>query len=365
MMLSNVNILKVMKMIFLGDIAIPHKLNMVYDLPLKYFEDKLVIANLEGAIYQGDNKEVIHKPILFNSVQTLSIFDTFNIKIASIANNHFHDLKGLQDSTNYLLKSNGIQVVGAGKNLNEAKKYIKLEYLGEEIIILSFGWNVIGCQYASHNTSGVNPLTWGNVIGSITQTRESFPNSRIVCLCHWNYELELYPQPLHREMAKAAIEAGADIIVGHHPHCIQGIEIYQEKPIVYSLGNWLIPHKTFLGGKLSYPSKLTEIQLALQWNPKTNKITCHWYKYSYTNNQHLISHIQSEDFTKSQHAKELTPFYGLSSKAYQEWFVKNRRQKKFLPIFTNTDSQRIYQLKAFWVLLRQRLISLLVMLGVK
>ena len=73
----------------------------------------------------------------------------------------------------------------------------------------------------------------------IENTRKNYPNAKIITLPHWNYELELYPQPMHRELARLMVDAGAEGVFGHHPHCVNGIEYYKDAPIVYSLGNCL------------------------------------------------------------------------------------------------------------------------------
>src|SRR5690606_31988145 len=65
---------------------------------------------------------------------------------------------------------------------------------------------------------------------------------------------EQYPQPLHRKLAKELIDIGADAIIGHHSHIIQGIELYQGKPIIYGLGNFYLPKFTYNGYYLDFPS---------------------------------------------------------------------------------------------------------------
>lgn len=59
----------------------------------------------------------------------------------------------------------------------------------------------------------------------------------VVCI-HWGFEYNRLPMPLDIDLAHKAIDAGADLIIGHHPHCVQPKEIFKEKPIYYSLGNF-------------------------------------------------------------------------------------------------------------------------------
>jgi poly-gamma-glutamate capsule biosynthesis protein CapA/YwtB (metallophosphatase superfamily) len=56
---------------------------------------------------------------------------------------------------------------------------------------------------------------------------------------HWGIEYRLEQNNRQRDLAKLAIDAGADVVIGHHPHWVQGIEVYKDKPILYSLGNFI------------------------------------------------------------------------------------------------------------------------------
>ena len=81
----------------------------------------------------------------------------------------------------------------------------------------------------------------------------NYNEHRIIVLPYWNYELEKYPMPAHGILAQKLIDLGVYAVVGHHPHCVQGIELYAGKPIVYSLGNWFIPQKGYMDKKLQFP----------------------------------------------------------------------------------------------------------------
>jgi len=60
----------------------------------------------------------------------------------------------------------------------------------------------------------------------------------ILCSVHWGIEREFYPTDSQKSMGKELIDMGADLVIGHHPHVIQGIEMYQGKAIIYSLANF-------------------------------------------------------------------------------------------------------------------------------
>ena len=146
---------------------------------------------------------------------------------------------------------------------------------------------------------------------------------------HWNIELERYPQPAHRQLAFSVIENGANAVIGHHPHCVGGFEMYQNCPIAYSLGDWWIPHGVFFDGKLSFPD-YTLPQIAFEWDIDRQPVL-HWFEYE--RETHSISYRQSQFLESDAQPSDHTPFAGLSHKAYKKWFRRHRVKRKGLPIY--------------------------------
>ena len=64
-------------------------------------------------------------------------------------------------------------------------------------------------------------------------------NDYVVVYVHWGVEREEFPKDYQKELGRQYIDAGADLVIGSHPHVLQGIEYYKGKPIVYSLGNFV------------------------------------------------------------------------------------------------------------------------------
>ena len=94
---------------------------------------------------------------------------------------------------------------------------------------------------------------------------------------HWGYELAKYPQPADREWARQAIDVGVDLVIGHHPHVVQGIERYQAGTIAYSLGNFLLPQVGYRGRTLRYKSAAVCEQLML--DVSAQGVAAHWLRY--------------------------------------------------------------------------------------
>jgi poly-gamma-glutamate synthesis protein (capsule biosynthesis protein) len=170
----------------------------------------------------------------------VQILKDMQIDIVTLANNHTLDfgLEGLTDTFD-TLNSSKIRYVGAGKNLSEAKetKYFKIKdktiaVLGASRVIPVPEWN------AGSNKPGLlttyDPAALVNEIKAAKELSDY-----VVVYVHWGIEKNTKPEDYQRGLAKQYIDAGADLVVGSHPHVLQGIEYYNGVPIVYSLGNFM------------------------------------------------------------------------------------------------------------------------------
>jgi poly-gamma-glutamate synthesis protein (capsule biosynthesis protein) len=162
------------------------------------------------------------------------------VNLVSIANNHMFNAgeKGLLDTIKHLEDEN-IKYVGGGKTLKDARTPVIFNVKGTKIAFLGY------TQYCNHNfTSAVGDERAGILPFSLSLITEDIKaakkKSDLVCISlHWGI---IYSQQVHSKAIKYAheiIDAGADVILGHHPHVPQGIEIYKNKPIFYSFGNFI------------------------------------------------------------------------------------------------------------------------------
>ena len=187
-----------------------------------------------------------------------------------------------------------------------------------------------------------------HVLETVQREKEKNPSSALVVLPHWNYEMELYPQPAHRQLAFAVIEAGADAVIGHHTHRVGGLEFHKGKMIGYSIGNWWLPHCVYFDGAVTYQEDAC-LQLALEWLPN-QEVQAHWYKYR--PDDHLLVYRNSEAVSKSVELQRRTPFAGMDHQTYCQWFQKHRIKKKMLPVYADYRQNYINRLKDRYVLLR-------------
>lgn len=351
-------------MILTGDIALPHSISIDYSSIPERLQRKTWFGNLEGSLIdvlkEYVNKE-IREPGVFNSYNAIKeLTSKINFKAFGLANNHIFDRAGIR-TTISLLEKLGVKHVGAGINIEYARKGIEIydEY-GEKYTILAFGWDCISCQYAKSNRQGVNPIDKENILKSIKNIKTN--SGKIICFFHWNYELELYPQPFERTLAKLLIDEGVYAVIGCHAHRPQGVEFYKGRPIVYGLGNFLFPQKVYFNGQLEFPEYASE-ELVFELG-KNNSFSIHQFRYDKIT--HSLKFIKSiQDIKPDMDFEGKAVFSEYDDDEYLHFFKKNRVKKKLLPIFASKESSFSYMYKSNWVKLRNILINIFLNTGLK
>lgn len=347
-------------MIFVGDIAHPFKEPPMWSEMERPWEKQAATVNLEGALV-SDSSPYLLQSVVFNNESVCDGLRAFNAKVLNLSNNHIMDIPAALDSTLKKITEAGFLFTGAGPNLDAAMQPAFISDRGTQWLLLGCGWETIQSCPATSNKPGVNPFDPPRLLNAIKEWRRKKPKAVIVLMPHWNYELELYPQPAHRQFAMAAIDAGVDAVIGHHPHRVGGIELYNGRPIVYSLGNWWMPHGMYFGGRLKFGDE-TLLQLALEWNPGQS-IVCHWFKYSRDN--HKITYKHSEPLVDSVKIQQLTSFACMDHKDYQKWFSTHRVKRKALPIYRDYRHQYRNNLKDWYVKKRHSGLMLLEKSGLR
>lgn len=322
-------------MIFLGDFVFPFSSNKFFFKFNKTFLREEKMLNLESSILDPDKYDKRTSGIaLYSSLDTLEILNILNVKVVGIANNHILDFRVDIGNLKNILLENNIKSSGAGSNLYAAIKPVLCEDKKYKYAIYSFGWNVIGCKNADYNTQGVAPLDEELIAETVKNAKKIFPDRKIVLNFHWNYEFEYYPQPADRRLAFLAIDNGADIIVGHHPHIVGVYEIYKNKPIFYSLGNFFMPKYNFLGFDLEY-NTLADVGLAIKYDDNVDKIVLFWIK----NSQNVITITKEEFLYESKNIENFSSHFQNDLILYKNWFVKHRKKNKLLPVYVTHKNQ--------------------------
>ena len=199
----------------------------------------LSIVNLECPLTDNNTPDIKFGPVLKASTKTIESLKHANFDLVTLANNHImdHGPEGL-NTTLDVCKKNGIQYVGAGSNLTEARIFHVSEIQGKKIAILNFAENEFSNTHG--NSPGANPLYFPNNLKDIQKAKKE--NDFVLIIIHGGNENYQLPSPRLKETFRFMIDAGADAVVGHHIHCFSGYEWYNEKPIIFSVGNFIFDY---------------------------------------------------------------------------------------------------------------------------
>lgn len=351
--------------VFLGDICVHQPFPTAGSMEVGFLKSAdLVLANLEGAI-GATSAEANSKAMgVWNSVDVLPVLKALHVRAVWLANNHLYDLSQPVHHTTQALAAQGIASFGAGANLEAAGRPFTFTQADTTIKAFAFGWDVIGCRLARTDREGVNPLVPEYLLQTIRAFRKNDQRSFVLFIMHWNYELELYPQPAQRQLAHDLIAEGVDAIVGLHPHVAQGAELVGGKPIIYSLGNWLFPPRELGQFHLRFPAIThRELAVTVQNNGRNiEDVRFHWHHYDLESNQ--ISLEATEDW-QGPILKSLTPFAGMPHAEYIQWFRQHRSRRKGLPVYANYRDNLGNAFKDRFVKARHSAINALVALNLK
>ena len=262
-----------------------------------------VFGNLEGPIVKNPPNFSIDSLTFAFSKDTLKglLFGNFNL--LSLANNHTLNMgeNGLEETREFLEEAK-INFVGDPLKCSE-------EFLDEENNLTFLAFN----KTYSYGCSDEE------IIETIKSAKFLNPESFVTVSMHWGNEYNLASSPSQQKLAYKIIDAGADLIIGHHPHVVQEVGIYKNKLIFYSLGNFVFDQ---------YFSKDTQQGLAVglevypsqkvPQNPSTNK-------------------------TETARRKLVFRLFPLESKLSQPFLMPLEDAKKFLEKLSERSDQSLFE----------------------
>lgn len=239
--------------IFTGDIMLSRTVNSRmekyddYSWPFNevadFFNDSdIVVGNLESPFLKNSRSyQVLTGSFSFNA-NPLAVagLKKANFSLLSLANNHTinQGRQGIID-TREVLQENGIKYVGAGLDEEEARRPEIIKVKGYDFAFLAYAYPE-DYSIATNDRAGIADMNIEKMKKDIEllKNKEDRPEL-IIVLMHAGLEYKLEPNWQQQAFAQAAIEAGADLVVGHHPHWPQVFDFYQDKAIFYSLGNFV------------------------------------------------------------------------------------------------------------------------------
>lgn len=215
-------------------------------------EADIMFANNEFTFSSGGEAQKGKSYTFRSDPKNVSILKNLGIDIVSTANNHIYDY-GTEafNDTFKTLNGAGIAYVGAGKNLEDASAAQFYIINGRKIAYVSAAETY--AQYrtpaAGKDKEGILPVeTKKEAVAAVKAAAAK--SDYVIMYAHWGYENVSWYSDEQIDLAKAFIDAGADAVIGSHPHVLQGMEFYKDKLIAYSLGNFWFNTKTMDTGLL-------------------------------------------------------------------------------------------------------------------
>jgi len=242
----------IIRLAFVGDIMLSGRIGELaakegYDYPYRHVAEHLqsvdiAVGNLESPITDRGtpypNKQYTYR----TSPDTVPGMKEAGFDVFNLANNHTIDygMEGLLDTMKYLDEAE-LGHMGAGHDETEAyQPYIhnvngmKVAFLGFTNVIPDTSWK------ANKDKPGLaETYDYSKAVKAIEIARPDV--DFVIVMVHWGIERVDTPEPYMINKAHHYIDAGADLVIGSHPHVLQGLELYKDKWIAYSMGNFIFP----------------------------------------------------------------------------------------------------------------------------
>lgn len=194
----------------------------------------IVMANLEGP-FAADARRVDRQFSYRVKPRLAAALPRAGVNVVTLANNHLVDCDrdGVTETMETLRRA-GVSVVGAGANRIAAHAPVIMDARGQRVGILAYYWNRRCAATSKLPGSAMDPPEALEEDVRALRARAD----RIVVTFHWGIPYDRTPSAEDRAKARFAVDCGADVVVGHHPHVLQPFEIYRGRPIFYSVGNF-------------------------------------------------------------------------------------------------------------------------------
>jgi len=230
-------------LLFAGDFIPPESSKNIFteDL-LKVLRAKdFSIVNMEAPLTNGGKKVIKSGNSFKVSPEGILHIRNGYFNAVSLSNNHIRDF-GCQgvNETIKTCEQNNILTVGAGANLHEASKPLRITIKGKKLSFLNF--SEIEFNFATENKGGANPFDLIDALNQIKSEKEA--NDFVILIYHGGLEYHHLPTPGIVKLFKFLVEAGSDCIISHHTHRYSGLLFHNNKPIIYGLGNFLAKTKS-------------------------------------------------------------------------------------------------------------------------
>lgn len=205
----------------------------------------LAVVNLEAPLTVSLNSIAKTGPALKMQPDTINFLKDVGVNLVTLANNHIFDFgeTGLRDTLE-IIDNSSLSYVGAGMNKEQIEKPFHFYHNDSSLIILNFAENEWSTSHG--DLPGANPLSIVRNYNAIASAKKNADFVAVVV--HGGHEHYPLPSPRMKELYHFFVDAGADIVINHHQHCVSGFEVYKGNPIFYGIGNLLFDHDSNKSG---------------------------------------------------------------------------------------------------------------------
>lgn len=241
---------KIAQFTFVGDIMLGRSIKtkselnnyegIFKDVSYLWKDSQYVSGNVESALLDNpDDFEKSDKEIhLYAETKVAKLLKNEGFTMANLSNNHLGDFgrDGVISTIN-AVKSAGLNYVGAGKNIDDAATYDIQEVNGIKVATLSIS-DIVPKDFSANRTeAGILSTMYPSYNKLVYEASQEA--DLVVVNLHWGIEYGVDESETQEKIGKALIDAGADIIIGSHPHVLQPIQTYKDGIIFYSMGNFV------------------------------------------------------------------------------------------------------------------------------
>lgn len=211
----------------------------------------LSVVNVEMAI--SDRGTPHYKTYVFRAPPSAARrIAAGGVRIANLANNHAMDYGGdaLADTVD-LLEGAGVATIGAGRDIDEAYRYrilttdggVSVAFVGASLIVPSN----FAAGSSTPGVASAHPPDLARVLDTVRAAVAAA--DAVVAIVHWGIERDPCPDDAQRLLARQLLDAGADAVIGHHPHVLQPVVFTGEKLVAFSLGNFIWEPRQHMSGE--------------------------------------------------------------------------------------------------------------------
>lgn len=250
-------------------------------------ESDIAITNLEFPLIDNGSPIAKTGPNRKSPVKSIEAIKFAGFDMVTMANNHIMDYgeDGLLSSIQ-LCEKNSIRHIGAGNNIDEAKRIEYFDVQEKKIAFINCCENEWSTTHGE--TPGCSPLDEVSLFYQIQEAKSTA--DYVILIIHGGHEMYEYPSPRMKKLYRWFVDLGVDAVIGHHTHCYSGNEIYKGKPIVYSLGNFVFDSNR--------RGSLWNIGCAIVLSLDDKNVDVRLYPFRQCDNEIGVHLLKGEDFNK-------------------------------------------------------------------